>query len=112
MNYLKKVLATLKKARKLIGKRSNWTVRACFRNKYGHEVSNSKNACKFCSLGALMAVADDADVRSACMAELNNMTKNNSIIHFNDYSSHEKVLAVWDKTIARVNEILKAEKSN
>lgn len=99
-------------AKKLIDTSEKWTQGNFATDKYGMEVSYaSEKATCFCSLGALRSVAYK-EWRSTC--ELKELDEAKSFINtaidntspniwgiagFNDTSTHEEVMDVWDDAI-------------
>lgn len=114
----KKVLIEkLKLGRALIADRDRWTQGAYARTvadseavhstiKGPHCASTSRHATCWCSGGAIKKVTGNSFHESILYRSLlHTVTRNSSyksVESFNDNSSHEAVLAMWDATIERL----------
>jgi hypothetical protein len=89
----------LKKARKLIER--GWTKDACARDKNGLPVAvDSKEACRWCMFGSLLAVARNDQGRMEAGAFLAEAS-NGSYIELNERAPNRRpVLAAFDRAIA------------
>lgn len=109
-----KVIEKLKLGRALIADRERWTQGAYARSasdgdgplKGFHCMVRSERAVCWCSVGALKKVAVFEINESPLYKELLKTVTDNStyesVESFNDNSSHEAVLAMWDATIERL----------
>ena len=99
-------LQILKGARALISDKNVWAKYAMAVDINGREVSvESPDAACFCSLGAIRRAAgcpnyssDEMSAREAVRAVL---TGGHSIASFNDTHTHDEVLDLFDRAIAR-----------
>lgn len=119
MNY-KEIAIELKEAKALIDSPEKWTKGKYGRDAYGDCVSTSEwgvnpPAC-MCSVGAIHMVQRSKNgsilVGRAAFgdsAALLGQVAGMSIEQYNDKHSHEKVMAVWDKAIAKAEELAKGE---
>lgn len=113
MSTLREVLVA---AKALIDDPKHWTVGTYARDACGNSVNEmSSKACKFCSMGAVYRAAKTAygftgmaqpalAVLGATVAELNE-TRHQSVSHFNDTHTHEKVMELFDKAIGIADEV-------
>lgn len=87
-------------ARERISKEENWTKGTMARDTNGYEVgARDPKATCWCSLGAIRAATNEGWADAAYRgfeAVVGNLT----IVEFNDFSTHEQVLAAFDKAIA------------
>lgn len=113
----KQLIEKLKLGRALITDRDHWTQGAYARTvadseavhatiKGPHCASTSRHATCWCSGGAIKRVAFYEMYEEQMYRELLRTVKDNStyesVEQFNDSSSHEAVLAMWDATIERL----------
>jgi hypothetical protein len=94
-------------ARKLLTDPKNWTQQVAARNAQGHETqAKSVTAVCWCSLGALTHcrpdVEDRAYIYNVAYETLLQATPNGMVASFNDNSTHEEVLELFDRAIARL----------
>lgn len=101
----------LQKARDLIADESRWTHGKYARDALGEDVEpTSPEACKFCALGALLAVSgaqyeeeDDlpsiAALRAVCPVD--ERGRRRRVPSVNDLDGHAAVLALFDEAIAK-----------
>lgn len=92
-------LEILTLARAKIADENNWCQGEFARNNVGKTTNaQSIDACSWCSLGAMKAVAIFTEF---WLAEtfMNNYT-DGSVATYNDSHTHAEVLAAWDKAIA------------
>ncbi len=106
-----KTIELLKKARELITDPEHWV-----KHRYGVAsdgrnlgVSNIHCATKFCAAGALYRTESDTGKVALAKHELHESIKNGeekfrtfSLAGFNDQTSHQEVLALYDTTIERL----------
>lgn len=104
-------LELLRTARDVISEPEHWTKGWYFRNADGKELTSHlsdqmSQAVSFCSLGAIHQAnggwSGTAPGELALQATLNARNIALSVPVFNDLSSHEEVLALFDETIARL----------
>lgn len=110
----RQVIEKLKLGRALIADRDRWTQGAYARASSDipgalrgfHCQARSDRAVCWCSVGALKKVAVFEVNESPLYKELLKTVTDNSTYEsveaFNDWSSHEAVLAMWDATIERL----------
>ena len=105
----------LENARNRIAKRENWTRGYMARTEFGQLVDPiDPKACQWCMMGALGAEAgynmnesygDKLDTHPhyrEAVSALKEASPTGGTWSFNDMSSHEQVLAVFDKAIANM----------
>jgi hypothetical protein len=109
-----KVIEKLKLGRALIADRNRWTQGAYARAyadvpgelKGFHCMARSDRAVCWCSVGAIKKVApfeiDEAPLYKELLKTVTDNSTYESVEQFNDSSSHEAVLAMWDATIERL----------
>ncbi len=111
-----KIIEKLKLGRALIADRDRWTQGAYARSvvdadypntlKGPHCMVRSDRAVCWCSVGAVKKVAVFENNEPPLYRELLKTVTDNSsyesVEQFNDSSSHEAVLAMWDATIERL----------
>lgn len=101
MNVKQKLI----EARALIADPANWTQRRYARNKRGHPVDyDSQRAVSFCAAGACFKVADILNVfggETGMIGSLNRQLPADftELTIFNDNSTHDEVLALFDRAI-------------
>lgn len=96
-------LATLRAARELISVPERWTQDVPARGKSGKEVSPiSKHAVCWCMVGATLKV-NRGRRHEAALDELKADAGQWFIGDLNDESTHAEVLALFDRTIARLS---------
>ena len=90
----------LRKAKALIDSPEKWLKGSYAADEHGNALQiDNQIACKFCSVGALQKICDDANVYFGAMFYLGRETSNNVAI-FNDTHTHAEVMAKWDEAIA------------
>jgi hypothetical protein len=106
INYTE-VADDLKAAKTLIDTPEKWTKDVNARDADGMQVLvRSEEAVCFCSHGAIQRVTltDEADTSHRQMAATNLLTEvtpGRFLADYNDNHTHEEVMAVWDKAIAK-----------
>lgn len=96
------ILNTLQAARDLITNPANWTQGNFATTKTNNPIGpGEKAACKLCALGAVIKVSKP--VNSKCMFLLVDTLRMNTLFEnigdYNDASTHQEVLDLFDKTI-------------
>lgn len=102
------VLETLRAARELISDPDRWTQKHLARNEWGLPVDplRSPDACRFCAMGALLAVTGDGDLYPIAYRALeaavpaDGRGRSNTVPWVNDRSDHGAVLRLFDTAIA------------
>lgn len=90
----------LTKARNKIKK--GWTRGAYARNKYGKEIFwHSKNACRFCAVGAVKRMSKDDKLIEKALSELRRRLPDNygTITCYNDQHKKEDVINLFNRAI-------------
>ena len=105
--------AVLRRARELIGSREAWTTKAAARRRDGRPVNpRDQDACRFCSLGAIMRAGIDSGLPEVSSASdravfvlgsvMSEMSRTScAIADFNDHHKHADVLKAFDVAIER-----------
>lgn len=103
------VTKTLIEAKAIIAKPENWTQGVFARDKTGHQVHVADpDAVCFCSLGALRKTGIKETSGAVymrargCLADSGGSV---DIANINDTSTHEEVMAMWDKAIEASKEL-------
>jgi hypothetical protein len=106
------VYANLTAAQELIRDPQNWTKNAYARFANGRETSNLDDACKWCSIGAVLkvmgqTVAAEELVEFDYLGRAINDTKFGGVPDFNDSHSHSEVMWMFDKAreLARADNV-------
>lgn len=99
-------LETITKTRELLADPARWTKNCFAKDEDGLSVAfDSKRATCWCLAGGIAKVTgadtpfDDGLER---VFEEIGLTVNNSVVQFNDFATHEQVVAALDETIARL----------
>jgi hypothetical protein len=99
-------LAVLKAARDKIADEINWTQYAAARDSAGMPVkATDPKACRWCMIGALIAIEGDADTKKEAASHLREGFAPglaNSLSWLNDRANHKAVLELFDITIKRL----------
>lgn len=99
----KAVLKLLKDGRTVIGARDQWTQGYYARDASGAFCqARAPEAVCWCSVGVLMHLVPRNDFRIADALEVLRNEAKQAISNFNDFHTHEEVLAVWDRAIAKL----------
>jgi hypothetical protein len=103
------VIATLKRARKLISKPERWTKGASCRDGHGIMIYrvDSSDAVSFCAVGAIGRASietrtSDGDIGHLALKALRGRLDRISAWNDRTTTTHEMVLARFDRTIARL----------
>ncbi len=105
-----RTLSTLMRGRALIGDEVNWTQNALARDSNLKVITpNNPDAVCWCSVGALARVVSEQSDYPAAMGalrgQLDGLLRTNpmaySLSAFNDHSTHEQVMVLWDAAIAQ-----------
>lgn len=120
MNY-KEIAVELKEAKALIHSPERWTTRYYGRDANRNCVSSTfwdtNPPASMCSIGAIHMVQRTKEGQQVAMARakfgesamLLRQFAGGAIEHYNDNHTHEEVMALWDKAIAKAEELAKGE---
>lgn len=96
-------LVTLKAARELISDADRWTQGRCAKDIDGDRVDvRSSSAVCWCSIGAILKDSRFSYALAALAALSTTVGPSRNFAEYNDTHNHVEVLALWDKTIARL----------
>lgn len=102
-------LTLLKKARELISAPNHWTTEFNAKNAAGYPVASiDETAVCFCSIGALLHYVRNGNhlfisANEKLRDSMNKMSSGLTFVwQYNDSHTHSEVLALWDKTIQRL----------
>lgn len=117
MAYTKSTKKLLIEAKALIADKKNWTKKAFARTEDNASVEiQSDEACKFCSVGAVVKAAGERNADACFIGRFNSSPYKafhlldneaakfgdctfTSLVGLNDYGSHEDVMQVFDNAI-------------
>jgi hypothetical protein len=93
-------LEVLRGAREIIADESRWCIGTSARDKYGDmlEDPKSKDAVRFCAIGALARVGDDETVVKICASI--GLREGHTLWFINDNRGREAAIAALDREIA------------
>lgn len=99
-------LTLLKKAREIISQPEHWTQYAQARDSDGIAVlATEESATCFCAIGAVIKAEQILNITDDEAVFFNHLRKHmqtNSVAEFNDFHTHEEVLAAFDLTISQL----------
>jgi hypothetical protein len=103
-----KLSSLLVQARAIIADPNKWGIQAFARDKSGYSTSaHSKNACRFCAVGALKKILGPDHNGGGLLYEAWNYLDDAAgapISYVNDSKGHAEVLAAYDRAIRLANQ--------
>lgn len=97
---MKEVIEILKAVRELLSDKNHWTTDVMARDREGHATEcKGQEACSWCLFGAIAKLTPDSKKRDTAADYFKIKAGLHSLSRFNDFSTHEQVLALLDKFI-------------